>query len=341
MFASLRSVKAAVLGHNTNINATATLLKEGHVPISEDPCRGCADPCDEGHDEYPARFDIDMETQLLGSMKPFARQLVVSTGKTDWAHDVTSVFGSGAHYLDATSSSAHTSHLPPQLQHPQEKPILGVHPTSEGKKTTVLNGSHYSISSDQNKDTVLVLPDYKVVAEVERSSDGAKAFWEDLLSEKGVENKSNVLPYACVILLCSHKKRDNRCHIAAPKLEHGLTAALERRNWEVHSQLSEYDFVQKVEGDDAEAAYLAQLKNAAQSKRALILKISHIGGHKFAGNVIIYTPTGASIWYGRVTPHHTEAIVRDTILGGKIIPELLRGGMNLTREDGKKTLNDW
>lgn len=75
MFASLRSVKAAVLRHNTDADATAAVLKEGQVPVSEDPCRACADPCDEGHDEYPARFDVDMETQMLGSMKPYARQV--------------------------------------------------------------------------------------------------------------------------------------------------------------------------------------------------------------------------------------------------------------------------
>lgn len=230
----------------------------------------------------------------------------MSTGKADWAHDVTSVSGSGAHYLDATSS--HSTHLPPHLQHPQEKHIPGVHSTAEAKKTTVLNGSHHTISEDQNKDTVLVLPDYKVVAEVERSSDGAKAFWKDILTEKETEKISHVLPYACVILLCalslhsplqpssdcyvfdsgSHKKRDNRCHIAAPKLEHGLSVALEQHDWEVHTQLSEHDLEHKPsDNDDAEAAYLAQLKDAAESKRALILKVSHIGGHKFSGNVIV------------------------------------------------------
>jgi hypothetical protein len=75
MLASLRSFKAVVLRHNTDMDATAALLKDAQVPVSDDPCRGCADPCDEGHDEYPARFDVDMETQLLGSVKPYARQV--------------------------------------------------------------------------------------------------------------------------------------------------------------------------------------------------------------------------------------------------------------------------
>ena len=73
MLASLRSVKAAVFGHNTDMQVTAALLKDGHVPISDEPCRGCADPCEDGHDDYLAKFDVDMETQMLGSVKAYAR----------------------------------------------------------------------------------------------------------------------------------------------------------------------------------------------------------------------------------------------------------------------------
>jgi hypothetical protein len=86
------------------------------------------------------------------------------------------------------------------------------------------------------------------VTEVERSIEGAHDLWNSYLdptvnragslSEKS-KLRTWVLPYSCIILLCestihlsnaaclflvagSHKKRDNRCGIAAPKLEHGL-----------------------------------------------------------------------------------------------------------------------
>ncbi|KAI0686787.1 Sucrase/ferredoxin-like-domain-containing protein [Cytidiella melzeri] len=349
----LRSVKAIVLGHNTDMDTTAAMLKDAQIPVSEDPCRGCADPCDEGHDEYPSRFDVDMETQLLGSMKPYARQLVVSTGKADWAHDVTSVSGSLAYYLNETSSSSppsHKSHPLHQKDTAAPNTVPGVHSSGSGTKTTILNGSHHSISDEPNQDTVLVFPDYKVLTEVDRSTTGAKALWADLQEER----KGHVLPYACVILLCSHKKRDNRCHIAAPKLEHGLSVALEREHWEVHTQLSSHDLTDALSppssssssssppsSSNSDSDYLSQLKSASDSKRALIVKVSHIGGHKFSGNLIIYKPTGASVWYGRVTPHNVEAVVRDTIIGGKVIPMLLRGGLNLVVKGKGKTLNDW
>lgn len=87
-----------------------------------------------------------------------------------------------------------------------------------------------------------------------------------------------------LLLLGSHKKRDNRCAIAAPKLEAGLTTAFEREHWEVHTQVAEPASLYSC-GSDADR--LAQLKSAAESKTALILKTSHIGGHKFSGNVIV------------------------------------------------------
>jgi (2Fe-2S) ferredoxin len=65
--------------------------------------------------------------------------------------------------------------------------------------------------------------------------------------------------------------------------------------------------------------------------------VSHIGGHKWAGNVIIYLPpgytngsedsvlAGRGIWYGRVEPRHVEGIIKETILGDKVIKDLFRG----------------
>jgi hypothetical protein len=68
--------------------------------------------------------------------------------------------------------------------------------------------------------------------------------------------------------------------------------------------------------------------------------ISHIGGHKFAGNVIIYIPpafahnalAGKGIWYGRVGPEQVEGIVTKTILEGKVIKDIFRGGIDKSGE---------
>ena len=117
----------------------------------------------------------------------------------------------------------------------------------------------------------------------------------------------------------SHKKRDNRCAIAAPKLEHGtlkfvfithipciltyisgLTVALEREGWEVNTQLEDpnmwgpplEDLAARTPEERVKEV-MKQLKaqdaQTAETKRALILRCSHIGGHKFAGNCIVRT----------------------------------------------------
>lgn len=49
-------------------------LTDAAIPVSDDPCRGCADPCDVGHLEYPPRFDVDHTSDMLGSCKPYNRQ---------------------------------------------------------------------------------------------------------------------------------------------------------------------------------------------------------------------------------------------------------------------------
>lgn len=77
------------------------------------------------------------------------------------------------------------------------------------------------------------------------------------------------------------------------------------------------------------------------SSRVGLFKISHIGGHRYAGNVIVYLPNGASVWYGRVTPKDVGAIVESTIINGKIIPELLRGGMGLTGKQQPGGVLNW
>jgi (2Fe-2S) ferredoxin len=114
--------------------------------------------------------------------------------------------------------------------------------------------------------------------------------------------------------------------------------------------------------EETEQHIIKELQSSAKEKRALILKTSHIGGHKYAGNCIvcvnqpiiawaelmnecfgrmqIYTPQGSSVWYGRVSPHEVESIVLNTIINGLVLPPLLRGGLNISRP-GCKTLNDW
>jgi (2Fe-2S) ferredoxin len=118
-----------------------------------------------------------------------------------------------------------------------------------------------------------------------------------------------------VILICGHGGRDERCGILGPILVQRFRSVL------------------KGKGIDAEVG-----------------TISHVGGHKFAGNVIIYMPPepepthaenngleqrektldlkGSGLWYGRVGPENVAGIVEETIINGRIIADLFRGGIS-------------
>jgi len=355
---SFRKLSALVMGHDEQ-DPLCNQLRASEVPVSGADCRTCSDPCDLGHEAYPSRFDIDMDTQMLGSVKPYHRQIVISTGKSDWERDITDDKASLAAAMLQVTTGA-TSHPQKSSVSPTNmktvRPTAGLFLTADSTRTSVLNGSHRTLCHEDDCETVLVFPDYKVVTEVRRSVQGAQDLWDGAVDPKlggagaSLEKsplKTWVLPYACVILLCSHKKRDNRCGIAAPKLEHALIQSLEHHGWDADTQLenpsqtlgSPLEDLQMSLEEKGEAI-TTQLRESTDAKRALIIKTSHVGGHKYAGNCIIYTPSGSGVWYGRVTPHDVESLVVNTIIKGLVLPPLLRGGLNLSRPNCK-TLNDW
>jgi (2Fe-2S) ferredoxin len=47
----------------------------------------------------------------------------------------------------------------------------------------------------------------------------------------------------------------------------------------------------------------------------------------------ILFPSGATLYYGRVSPNDIPVVVNQTILKGKIVAGLLRGGNNVVRGD--------
>jgi hypothetical protein len=90
------------------------------------------------------------------------------------------------------------------------KTIEGIFRSSDCTRLGILNGSHTTLSEsvDETLETVLIFPDYKVVADVPRSLDGAKRLWSSALDMSGQPTeetsfKTWVLPYSCVILLCA------------------------------------------------------------------------------------------------------------------------------------------
>ncbi len=149
-------------------------------------------------------------------------------------------------------------------------------------------------------------------------------------------------PHAYLILLCSQKTRDARCGQSAPLLRRELERHL--RPLGLYRDLHD-------ERPGGVGIYF----------------ISHVGGHKFAANVMVYRKSGAGahsrssvgrqrlevengesgreqveegeaeagqcIWLARVRPEDCENIVKYTVLQGKVVkPERqLRGGFDRGR----------
>lgn len=146
----------------------------------------------------------------------------------------------------------------------------------------------------------------------------------------GVQDVEDVL-----VLICGHGGRDMRCGIAGPVLRKEFEDKLEGEGLRVLDGAVEIG-VKDVERLEGEAA--------PEKPNARVGLISHIGGHKFAGNVIIYIPpgfksgdkphplAGHGIWYGRVEPKHVEGIVKETVVKGNVVADHFRGGISPERK---------
>ncbi|TNY23737.1 cytochrome P450 oxidoreductase [Rhodotorula diobovata] len=326
--------------------ALVEALRTARIPLEsfDEACATCDSCEDPDAADYPKGFEMDLETVMLGSVQALGRQILVSTGKSDWIREVTedgeSIPGLVRAAYDETAAAGTPSEKKGLLgkiggklfggdkKGEQEEGIPGVHPSSaaplaEGAVSSklcasdpsasgatdthtmrlgssILSSSFISSSHEGHRESVIVLPDYKVVHEVEASRAAAdelvKSYLRPEAGRAGVGELSGSLrswplPYHCVILLCSHRKRDKRCSIAAPLL-------------------------------------ISQFHH-------------HLEKHGFHGNAIIYFPNGTSVWYGRATPSDVGLIVDRTIMQGKVVPELLRGGMGLEGKDGERGVLDW
>ena len=145
--------------------------------------------------------------------------------------------------------------------------------------------------------------------------------WDPVLERKaGLERTPMTSP---TILICGHNSRDSRCGILGPLLRAEFESCLRGRK--------------QPDGSLERQAFDRALGPQDEIGNTNVALISHIGGHAFAGNVIVYLPpglllrngqvsplAGMGIWYGRVEPRHVWGIM-ETVQRGEVIKELLRG----------------
>nr|XP_043627848.1 uncharacterized protein LOC122599408 [Erigeron canadensis] len=109
------------------------------------------------------------------------------------------------------------------------------------------------------------------------------------------------------IFVCAHGARDKRCGVCGPALVSRFKDEIELRG---------------------------------HQNKVSVRPCSHIGGHKYAGNVIIFGSNNhgkvTGHWYGYVMPDDVPTLLEQHIEKGEIVDWLWRGQMGLSEEDQLK-----
>ncbi|XP_012071049.1 uncharacterized protein LOC105633115 isoform X2 [Jatropha curcas] len=110
------------------------------------------------------------------------------------------------------------------------------------------------------------------------------------------------------VFVCSHGSRDRRCGVCGPALV---------------SKFKEEIELHGLQG------------------KVSVSPCSHIGGHKYAGNVIIFGSSLSGVitghWYGYVTPDDVSVLLEQHVEKGEIVDWLWRGQMGSSEEEQIKS----
>ena len=277
----------------------------------------------------PPGLEIDHSKPLNGTMAPYSKHVLVFTGQRDWKSKIedevdTSVWGRALAEMKRQFGRGGEFH--------------------DLARNVLVSASSWEqkIQGGQGGFEAVVFPDFlhtrfQTLKDGEYDEGALREFCRDVhdgslhaTSSSTVDGSSPVqhLEFP-TILICSHGSRDNRCGVLGPILHEEFRRALA-------------------------TDYPTDLSVATETSKLDLGKvnigmISHIGGHKWAGNVIVYIPpkwridsqkegeegdlirsplAGTGIWYGRVEPKHVEGIIQETLVKGRVIEDLFRGGID-------------
>lgn len=267
----------------------------------------CSQECESCTSKFPASAAKgDEDTPLWGSTKPYGLHIVVPTNKSDWPHNALDIPGSLQKEVDLWASSAN---------------FPGLGETNKIKVTVSSLCSPGLENNEQYMDfevgDLLLLPFFVWVknVKVNEASSVLDRLLPDLIIFRDAQKDSfditsypefpgvtfEVDPQNAYIFMCSHKTRDKRC---------GITAPIMKKEMELHlRELGLY----RDSSDDRKGG-------------VKVAFVNHIGGHKFAANVIIYLRrSGKNIWLARCKPNNVIPIIDECVVGdGKVWPDKVR-----------------
>jgi len=262
------------------------------LPVAEcsaEECNGC------GEREFPASVKIERDGPIWGSAPAWKLHILISTGKTDWKHDVKDEEGIGGKIATAIFHHQH-----------ELETKAGGRIKLNGSSLPLDDNNLYVDEKASESARLILLPYFLILDKVTPANVAARleaamdAFHTNSLPELVAGDPLiRSSPNKGYILLCSHRTRDKRC---------GITAPILRKRFEI--ELRHHNLYRDV--DDHSPGGVS------------VLFVSHVGGHKFNANAFVYLNSGEALWMARVGPHHVQGIVEKTVLEGKAFPELMR-----------------
>ncbi|KAL9601963.1 MAG: hypothetical protein Q9219_002187 [cf. Caloplaca sp. 3 TL-2023] len=312
----------------------------------------CEHDCESCTIKYPSKFTIDEDDKLYGHVNGWATHMLVATGKTDWVRDVSDEKGS---VMEAVRDCGVTPNNGTLMLSASNIPLPQDH-HSPSDSTTVILLPSFTIIEQVTPRSVPKLIEHHVNSAVttttpltaaNSSNTPSSVPSSDVILTDNIDNPipsplipttspftSRPCPHQYLILLCSQRTRDARCGQSAPLL---------RREFERH--LRPLGLYRDIHDE--------------RPGGVGIYFISHVGGHKYSANVMVYRRSSVSdkgaadglseevrkvadpevgeatqcIWLARVRPEDCEGIVKFTVLKGKVVkPERqLRGGFDRGR----------
>lgn len=249
----------------------------------------CLRDCETCTIKYPRKWSVDEDENMYGHIKGWSTHLIVATGKSDWVRDVADEKGSIMEAVDKCGVKPSNGKM---MLSASDMPVPNEHaaPGTETSTTVLLlptftmfdnvTPSHVShlIQTYVNVSPTNMTP--LIHSDPPQRPPSAKSHksHHSSASSHAHPPPTPLIPRECphdyLILLCSHKTRDARCGQSAPLL---------RREFQRHLQpLGLYrDLHDERPGGCG------------------IYFINHVGGHKFAANVLIYRRVGSA---GVVSP---------------------------------------
>lgn len=263
--------------------------------IHHDECENCSgsDKDDDNEDETLLKGEeifsklvIDWSEPLYNTSKIPKVHFIVPTSQQDWKHDA-------CQEKPGSVQDKISNWCKANLEKYQKEDIGDGQTLTCSVTSLPINIMDIEVMKN-TKNNVLILPHFLWINDLRSSKvdETLNGLIPDLLSdnydEKQLLSKHKNLSIArekAFVFICSHTTRDKRCGVTAPYLKKVFDRKLQK--------------------------YGLYRDNSDLRPDGVNVKfISHMGGHKFVGNVQIYLKeTRTLIWLGRVTPKHVISLV--------------------------------